>query len=71
MDGLALDIEGSHAGGGQHGDFLTCNTAKILQQRGLAGARTAGDEDAPVRLLHNIQRTLELVIYLDISHGYN
>ena len=40
-----------------------------LLQRGLACACTACDEDALDRLLHNVQRMLELVINLNVVHG--
>ena len=68
VDGLAFNVESRYAGGSKHHNFLACYTAVILEQRGFAGAGTACYENAPVRLLHEVQGTLELFVYFDVLH---
>jgi len=65
VDGLALDIESRHAGGGQRHDLLGCYDAEVFEQGGFAGAGASRNEGAPVRPLHDVQGTPELFIYLD------
>ena len=72
MDGLAPDIEGGHPGGGQDGDFFVGHFSKMIQQSGFPRSRLSGDKKVPVRILHQVQGLLKLLVDLDrfgFGHG--
>ena len=60
VDGLALDVEGGDAGRRADRDLLRRVPREVLQQRRLAGAGAAGDEDVLARVLDEPEQRLLL-----------
>ena len=60
MDGLALHVDRSHTGGGEHDQALGRRRTEILQQCGFAGARTAGEKHGGPRLLQQPEHVSRL-----------
>ena len=62
MDSLSFDIKSGYTDDCQYRHFLLGDVSEIVQQRRFTRTRPAGNEDASVATLHDIESLTELLV---------
>lgn len=65
MDRLSFDVQGCNAGRGENGNVFSGIMAKIFKQGRFTRSGLAGNEDVPVRFLHDMEGLLKFGVDLD------
>jgi hypothetical protein len=62
-----VNVQSGQTAWGQYSIILGSVVSEILQQDGLAGSGTAGDEDVSAGMPHHLKGTLELVVQVEMG----